>query len=150
MPFYIASYEDDLSLHKPSNAIPVVTPLMCIITGSKNCVEQIYLSVGKISDSVNVPLIVWHIRKLNTQFFAHFYISKECLPLSNVWIKYFCMAESEQISDMITNKQESVQSILQKRFNAAAKKLNFETVEAFMESVWSKHKAHLGKYLCSN
>ena len=137
-PFHMASYIDDVSLSK--KPLVLAAPLVTIISGSKNCLEQVYLSVGKVSEDVTAPFVVWHIRKSTSQFFAHFYISKDCLPLENVWIKHICTAESQQIFDKISNERKSLQSHLQMLFGLAAKQQNFETLESFMDHVWSKHE----------
>ena len=148
-PFHMASYMEDTSLSKKPLAL--AAPLMTIISGSKNCVEQVYLSVGRDSKNVNVPYIVWHIRRLKNQFFAQFYTSKDCLPLNNIWVKHFCTAESEQISYKVASERRLLQSHLQMLFGLAAKKQNFGTLASFMDHIWSKHEvsAHYSKLLFS-
>lgn len=127
-PFHVVSYLDEVSLSKKNFA-----PLMTIIIAKEKSVEQIYLCVSKISeDSLEAPFIVWHVRELKNQFFAHFYISKDCLPLKAVWTRHICGTEIETISDVVAKTRVQLQSTFQVHFNQAIKKYSFSNFESFV------------------
>ena len=88
-PFYAISYLDEGTISKQPMA-----PLITIIVAQDKCVEQFFLSLKKVSkvQSSETPFIMWQIKRLQTQYFPHFYISKECMPLGDVWVKHFCTA----------------------------------------------------------
>lgn len=119
-PFYVASYLDESSMCQQP-----VAPLMTIVVAGVKSVEQFYLSVKEVSEAQrecsNVPFIIWHIRCLESQYFAHFYISKECFPLEDVWMKHFCTASSEMVSSMIEAGRTHFQPTIQKHFDQATK-----------------------------
>ena len=99
--------------------------LMTIITRNDNGIEQLYLYVKNLR-----PYLVWHIRKLECQYFAHFYISEDCLPLNSVWTKQYCTGDGEFIYDHIATKRLEVQVHIQMQLNQAAKDCGFENFEA--------------------
>lgn len=126
-PLYIASYLDETCQSQES-----VAPLMTAIIPKKDGVEQIYFSVGEESDK---PYIIWHIRELEHQYFAHFYISKDCLPLNSVWPKQYCTVECEAMYNYISTNKLEVQSQVQIQLNQAAKEYGFEDFDAFLKQV---------------
>lgn len=129
-PLHVASYLDETCQSQET-----VAPLMTVIIQKENSVEQIYLSVDKTSKelkNLDQPYIVWHIRGLEIQHFAHFYISKDCLPLNSVWTKQYCTHEGEAISKYITTEKLEVQSRIQMQLNQAVKTYGFEDFEAFL------------------
>lgn len=132
-PFYVASYLDESSILKHP-----VAPLMSIIVAGIKSVEQFYLSAEKLpeisEESSETPFIVWHVRGLDSQYFAHFYISKECLPLGDVWMKHFCTADSELVSNMVAAGRVQFQSTLQKHFDQATKRYSFGTFQSFVKA----------------
>ena len=103
-------------------------PLMTTINQNENGVEQIYLC----ADGDKRLYIIWHMRELEQQRFANFYISKDCLPLCSVWVKQICMGESEFVSHLITSKKEEIQVQLLQHFNKSAKACHVENFEAFL------------------
>lgn len=111
---------------------------MTLIVRKDNGVEQIYLSVDKTSEdlkNLGKPFIIWHIRELEHQRFAHFYISKDCLPLNFVWTKEYCTSESEVFYNYIATKKMEVQAYIQMQFNQAVKEYGFENFEAFLKQI---------------
>ena len=114
-----------------------VAPLMSIIVAGVKSVEQFYLSAKEVpgigEEHSEIPFIVWHIRALDSQFFAHFYISKECLPLGDVWIKHFCTADSEMVSNIVEAGRVQFQSTLQNYFDQAVKRYSFGTLQFFIK-----------------
>ena len=131
-PFYVASYLDESSMLEHP-----VAPLMSIIVAGVKSVEQFYLSAKEVpgisKEHSEIQFIVWHIRALDSQYFAHFYISKECLPLGDVWMKHFCTADSEMVSNMMEAVREQFQPTLQKYFDIAIKRYNFGTLQSFIK-----------------
>lgn len=112
--------------------------LMTAIVRKDNGVEQIYLSVDDTpEDSKNFgrPYVIWHIREFEHQHFAHFYISKDCLPLNFVWTKQYCTSESEVMYNYIATKNLEVQSRIQVLFNRAVKEYGFEDFDAFLKQI---------------
>ena len=145
---HVASFLDDI--YQPKQTL---APILTIIIKKENGVEQIYLSVGAVSEGVedlNIPYIVWHIRELEHQRFAHFYISKECLPLKPVWIKQYCTSESEAISNIIANERSEVQSHFQICLNQAIKTYDFENLEAFLMQAKNDVALQSGEYKICN
>ena len=129
-PLHVASFLDNI--YQPQQT---VAPIITIIIKKENGIEQIYLCVSAVSEGMeglNIPYIIWHIRELEHQRFAHFYISKDCLPLKPVWIKQYCTIESEAISNLIVMKRSEVQCHLQIYLNQAVKTYGFESLEAFL------------------
>ena len=111
-------------------------PLMTLINRRENRVDQIYLSVNRIAaggtENVEKPYIVWHVRELEHQYFAHFYISEDCLPLNAVWIKQICTGESETMFENISTKGEELQKYLLELFSEAVKLYDLESFKAFL------------------
>ena len=124
---YVASYLDET--YQSQQAV------MTFISRKENGVEQVYLSVDKASDGLDKPYILWHVRELEHQHFAHFYITKDCLPLNSVWTKQYRSYESEIVSNLITTKRLELQSHFQAQFNEAVKEYGFENFEAFLSQV---------------
>lgn len=130
---YVASYLDGTcqSLQKES-------PLLTFINRRGSGVEQVYLSFGGISEGSvksDAPYIVWHIRELNHQYFAHFYISKDCLPLKTIWTKQYCTSESEIIYNKIATRRLDLQFSFLEQLNQAVRRCSFENFEAFLMEV---------------
>ena len=110
-------------------------PLITTIIKRENGLEQIYLSSCKVStgsEEQYIPFIVWHIRELERQSFAHFYISRDCLPCESVWRKLYCTSDTESISNIITSTKEDLQSHFQLHCNRAVKACGFDNVEDFL------------------
>ena len=128
---HVASCLDEISQSEDKAA-----PLMTLISQKEKRVEQIYLSVGRISaegvEDVEKPFIVWHMRELEHQYFAHFYISEDCLPLNSVWIKQICTSESEAIFKNLATRRTELQEYFLELFNEAAKLYDFESLRAFL------------------
>lgn len=124
---YVASYLDETCQSQDKVAL-----LLTSIIRRESGVEQIYLSVDK---TLGKPYIVWHIRELEHQRFAHFYISKDCSPLNSVWTKQYCTSEIEAISNLMKTKKLQVQSHIQLQVNQAVKQYDFEDFEAFLKQV---------------
>lgn len=111
------------------------TPPITAIFQEENGVEQFYLDIGEESGKLGRPYIVWHIRELEIQLFAHFYITEDCLPLNSVWTKQCCTGESEFISHYIASNKLEVQSHVQTHLNQAANECNFADLQAFLKQV---------------
>ena len=132
-PHYVACYLDEICQAKETAAL-----LMTVVNQKKSGVEQVYLSIGTSSEGskdIERLFIVWHIREVNYQHFAHFYITEDCLPLKSVWIKHYCTSESEIATKLIAEKKMELKSYFQRLFNEAVKKYNFEDLEAFVMKV---------------
>ena len=137
---HVASYFDGTC---PSD--DKVGPLMTIISRGKNeekeneekSVEQIFLFIGVPESLQNVerPYVVWHIREVEHQRFAHFYISDDSLPLNSVWVRQICTSESEIVSNLIATKRKKLQGHLLEYFSEAAKEYGFENFKAFLEQI---------------
>ena len=122
-----------------------VGPLMTIISREKNeekeneekGVEQILLFIGVSESLQNVerPYVVWHIREVEHQRFAHFYISDDSLPLNSVWVRQICTSESEIVSNLIATKRKKLQRHLLEYFSEAAKECGSENFKAFLEQI---------------
>ena len=124
-------------LDKSHQSQQTIAPMITVINDTINGVEQIYLSAGALSedeDNLKMPYIVWHIREVQHQHFAHFYISKDCLPLKPVWVKHYCTSESEAISDLIATKRLEIQSQFQMHLTKAVQMCGFENLESFMQA----------------
>lgn len=133
MPLHAASY-----LGETCQSDDTVAPLMTLISQKEGGVEQFYLYVSGVStgsEKMERPYILWHVRELKHQHFAHFYISKDCLPLDLVWAKQICNSEDEAFFNHITTKQTELQAHLQKQLNEAVKVCGFENYEAFLGSI---------------
>ena len=135
-----------LESHQPQKSAPTIT----VIFKHKDRVEQIYLSTGEVSDdnNLNMPYIVWHIRELKLQYFTHFYISKDCLPLKPVWIKHFCTRESEAITDLIANDRSEIQSHIQLYLNQAVQMCGVGDLKSFLSQADYNIALKFGKYAC--
>ena len=130
---HVASYLDGTCQSQEK-----VAPLLTAVVQKEKGVEQIYLSVDKASgdfERLDMPYIVWHIRELEIQHFAHFYITKDCLPLKSVWTKQCCTGEGEIISKYIAANQLEIQSHIQKQLNQAVKEYGFADFETFLKQV---------------
>ena len=140
-PFHVASLLD--KSYQPQQT---VAPTITVINKTKNGVEQIYLSAGAFSedgDNLKKPYILWHIREVEHQHFAHFYISNECLPLKPIWVKHYCTSESEAISDLIATKRSEIQSQFQMHLNEAVRMCGFKNLESFFIETSSYHPGKL-------
>ena len=116
---------------------------MTIISQKENGVEKIYLC----ADGAKRPYIIWHMRELEQQRFANFYISKDCLPLCSVWVKQICTGESEFVSHF---KKEEIQVQLLQHFNKAAKACHVENFEAFvMQTLPEFNESGKFEYICN-
>lgn len=105
--------------------------LMTVIIQKDNSVEHIYLSADK---NMARPFIVWHVKELKCQHFAHFYISENCLPLNSVWAKQVCSSESEIMSSSIAPKRADLQAHFLKQLNEAVKLCGFDSFESFLKA----------------
>lgn len=131
-PTYAVSYMEEDSIMK----LPIA-PLMTILVAQDQCVDQFFLSIKDISNTHNVssaaPFIVWHLRGLKSQYFAHFYVSKECLPIKDVWKRQICSADSEIVSNVVTSGRIQLQSNIQRHLSEAVKKYGFDSLESFVK-----------------
>jgi len=130
-----ASYLDETSWHLPEPAAPLLTAIIQKDDG----VEQIFLAI----DDLSRLQVIWHIRKLEHQHFAYFYISKDCLPLSFVWPKDYCTNESEIIDNYIRAKKFEVQSHIRLQLNKAVKECGFENFESFLKEIKTSKQVSL-------
>lgn len=139
---HAACYLDEAGLSEDT-----VAPLMTVISRKDGGVEQIYLYVD---GGLQRPYILRHVRELIHQHFTHFYISKDCLPLTSVWIKQICSSESEAIFNHITTKRTELQAHLLKQLNEAVKVCGFESFEAFQMKLRTSSAASVqnGKFHC--
>ncbi len=124
---HVASYLDEACQLEDT-----ATPALTIISRKENAVAQIFLFMSESLENVKRPYIVWHVRESECQFFAHFYISRDCLPLNSVWVKQISSGESKTISNLIANQRKELQASLLKEFNEAVKICGFENFEAFL------------------
>ena len=145
-PFYVASHFDEASMLKHPNA-----PLMTFVATNEKCVEQLFLdennSIETQKDISGMPFIVWHIRGLENQYFAHFYVSKDYLPLNSVWMKHICTADSELVYNIIAHGRVELRPTLQKYFDNVMKRYNicdsFESLLTKLIQVKSSRKLSL-------
>ena len=144
-PFHVASHFDEASQS-------LQPALMTIVVGKEESVEQIYLSVGKGSEGLKeMPYIVWHIRGLRKQNFAHFYVSEDFYPLYEVWSRHFCTAEIEEIHSLVTAKRSELQSSFQMYLNQAVKNYGHDSIHSFIVKCMevSGSDFQYGKFLLS-
>ena len=133
-PFYVASHLDEVSMSKHPDA-----PLMTIIVAREMCVEQIFVDESNAfetqKENSGMPFIAWHIRGLKNQYFAHFYVSKDCLPLKSVWMKHFCTADSELVNNIIAHGNVTLQPTLQECFDNLMKTFSCDNFESLLAKV---------------
>jgi hypothetical protein len=96
-------------------------------------VEQFYLGVESSTECR--PYLIWHIRELECQYFAHFYISEDCLPLNSVWTKQYGTGDGEFIYNHIATKRLEVKSHIRMQLNQAVKECGFEDFGSFCEQM---------------
>ena len=119
-----------------------VDPLMTIICQRENGgVEQLYLFTDGVSKEEK-PFIIWHVRDLEKQHFAHFYISKDCFLLNSVWAKQISTSESEFMSNFIVTKRMELQAHFLKQFDKAAVLCGFDNFETFVRASLQNGKLH--------
>lgn len=131
--YYVASLLDESC--QPYQAS---IPLMTVIVRKETGVEQIFLSIRKVSEGLkesDIPFIIWHVRELEHQHFAHFYIAEDCLLLEAVWSKQYCTSETEVVSNIIATKRLELQSQFQVHFNQAVGRCGFDDFEAFLAHI---------------
>lgn len=126
-PFHVASYLDEASQSSQ-------LPLMTVVIAKDKRVEQIYLSVGRVSEGLKeMPYIVWHIRELKKHFFAHFYISEDCFPLNEVWSQQICTAEIEEIHSLVASSGSEIKYHIQMYLNKAVKIYGYDGIHSFID-----------------
>ena len=127
-PFYVASLFDETSMLKHPDA-----SLMTIVAAGEKCVEQLFLDFVETQKEISeMPFIVWHIRGLESQYFAHFYVSKDCLPLKSVWMKHICTTDSELVYNIIAHGRVTLQPTLQAYFDNVMKRCNCDGFESLL------------------
>ena len=87
-----------------------------VLVSKQNCVEQIYFSSEAVPNGNKQnpsPYVIWHKREVRHQFFSHFYISSDFLPLERVWPVQYSTAEIEIASNIIATDPAVFQNLLQ-------------------------------------